>query len=163
MFTARVEQESRSRLHDQPAEQRGKQFLGDRKLALQFRPVERVQRVMVECDRDAFVTQLGDDLQRVFEPVVGEAVRVVAEEQVAHGTASRNCTSGKRDRSSCSRPEIRNVIVAGQLEQVPPKRTWAMPSDTSTTSSSVPSISRAGATSSRTTRATRSFKSALMR
>src|SRR4029079_2987708 len=116
---------------------------------------------MIERDRRAFVAEFGDDLQRVFEPVVGEAVRVVTEQQSAHGTASRNCTSGKRERSSCSKPEIRNVIVAGQLEQVPPKRTWAMPSETSTTSSSVPSISSAGATSSRTTRATRSFSSLL--
>src|SRR5438874_651552 len=110
---------------------------------------------MVDRDGHAGVANLSDNLKRILEPMVGEAVRVVAEQQLPHGTASKYRTSGKRARNSCSRPMIKWVTVAGQLEQTPLKRTWAMPSLTSSTSTAAPSIARAGATSSRTTRATR--------
>src|SRR5262249_590679 len=52
------------------------------------------------------------------------------------------------------------MTVAGQPPQTPPRRTWATPSLTPSTSISVPSIASAGRTFSVSPRARRSFSSA---
>src|SRR5262249_3958565 len=119
MFSARVEQKAGSGFNHRSSSQGTQQLADDRKLLPEFCPVEWDQCVMVQRNGHAFIPELGDDLKRVFQPVMGKAVGVVTETQRSHGTDSRNSISGTRDRSSCSSPMMRDMVVLGQPLQAP--------------------------------------------
>ena len=65
----------------------------------------------------------------------------------AYGAASRYRTSGTRRRSSSSMPITTAYTEPGQPPQAPCRRTRTTPSSTPSTSTALPSFSRAGATS----------------
>src|SRR5262249_272086 len=82
----RIEQESRSRLDHaaelQPFEQRADAL----RLTEPIRR-ERIERGVVQGDRDTLITQVGENEQGIVEAVMGEPVGVVAEEHA--GEASK--------------------------------------------------------------------------
>ena len=81
MLAARIEQKTRPRLDDtaQPMFLQQSTNLGR---ALGQIGLERIENVMVQCQGDAAIAQIRDDRQGIFEPVMGEAVGVVAEEHL---------------------------------------------------------------------------------
>ena len=85
VFASRIEQEA-SASFDHAAQamlfERSADFLA----ALSQISLERIQRMKIERDGNAFVAKLRENGDRVLEAMMREAIRVVAQEH--HGTAS---------------------------------------------------------------------------
>ena len=79
VFAAQVEDEARAGL-DYAAHPVAGQLPGQSRDAHRQFGRARVEVVDVECECHAAITEIGEDLDGVLEPVVGEAVGVVAEE-----------------------------------------------------------------------------------
>jgi len=157
MLPPRIEQKSRSRLDHATQMQRLK-LISKRFAALGQIRLVGIQDVIIERQGHTSVTQFREDGKGILQPMMGEAVGVVAEAH-CYTTGSMYSTSGTRRRSSSSMPIITAMIVLGQPLHTPSSRTRATPPATSINSISPPSICSAGATSSASIRATRLRKS----
>src|SRR6516164_10224244 len=104
---------------------------------------------------------LANDLGGVWHPCIRVRYEQVTITKTTYGTASRYSIFGKRLRNSCSRPIMTVMIELGQALQSVPNRRRTTPAWISRTSIPAGSNAKAGATSSRKTRVTRFFKSAL--
>src|SRR5262249_10965313 len=102
MFVPRIENEPRPRLDDRAELQRCEQVAHMTELRAAMPGIERM---VVDRDGHTAVTERSKDDQRVFQPVMGEAVGVVAQEHGAMITDSAADTLARRYAASgCRRP-----------------------------------------------------------